>query len=167
MGQLIAQLLSLVFPLAMLAIIAMDLGRYQIPNWLVVALALTFPPYAYLAGLGWMPIGYHLGIGLLLLVIGLGLFLAKWLGGGDGKALAAAALWLGPSLTPSFLVMTAVFGGVVALALILFRRVKLSEALAAKSWVARLHDQKGSVPYGVAIGLAGLLLYPRLPGVPF
>ena len=165
--MILALAFSFVFLLGMLMIIGWDLARYQIPNWLVISLAAGFVPYAVFAGLDVTAIAWHVGAGVVILLIGLVLYLLKWFGGGDGKALAAAALWLGAGQEiTSFLVLTALLGGVIAILLILFRRLKVADKLSDRPWLARLHDREGGVPYGVAIGLAGLIMFPQLPGLP-
>ena len=65
-----------------------------------------------------MAIGAHLLIGFGALAVGIGMFALRWIGGGDAKLFAAAALWLGAPAALSYVVMTGMAGG-AALALIL------------------------------------------------
>jgi prepilin peptidase CpaA len=36
----------------------------------------------------------------------------------------------------------------------------LPPALAGRAWVVRLHEPAGDVPYGIALAIAALLVYP-------
>src|SRR5687767_13518584 len=102
----------LIFPALMAFAAASDLFTMRIPNWLTAALALAFPLNALLVGFDWPLIGTHLGVGLMMLVIGMVMFAAGWLGGGDAKLLAAIAVWFGPSsVLVEFLLIAALAGG--------------------------------------------------------
>ena len=89
-----------------------DLRRREIPNRLVVGVALLWGMTALLAPrwLGAAPLA-GLACGGMMLLVGWGLHAAGWLGGGDGKLLAALALWLGPADLGLALLMTALIGG--------------------------------------------------------
>jgi prepilin peptidase CpaA len=101
----------------------------------------------------------HLAAGSLLLIVGILLFSLGWVGGGDAKLLAAAALWLGfESLVP-FLAYVAVFGGALAIAILAYRSFPAT-ALPLPGWAARLHAKGGAMPYGVAIAAGALTIYP-------
>ena len=46
--------------------------------------------------------------------------------------------------------------------IILFgRKFKLPDLLASQSWIARLHNAKTGIPYGIALALGGLAVYPE------
>lgn len=147
-----------------------DLRTRRIPNALTVtgfftALALRALPggEALLAGV--------LG-GLIGLILTFPLVLMGGLGGGDAKLLAAVGAFLGPSNLPLALLVTALVGGTMALALAIQHRA-LGETLrhagalvggvAKRAPAARNLRTPGAltVPYGVAIGagaLAGWLM---------
>ena len=36
----------------------------------------------------------------------------------------------------------------------------MPQFLATRDWFARLHDQGNGVPYGIALAIAGLIVYP-------
>ena len=74
------------------------------------------------------------------------------MGGGDVKLLAATGLWLGPAATPALLLLTALAGGVVTLALITCRA--LGAGRLAGGRIAALRDPMDRVPYGIAIAAA-------------
>jgi prepilin peptidase CpaA len=87
------------------------------------------------------------------------LFALRWIGGGDAKLAAATTLWLGFGLTLPYLAYTALLGGVLTLAILLLRRLPLAGLEQKMPWLARLHDRKQGVPYGVAMAIAGLMTY--------
>ena len=50
-------------------------------------------------------------------------------------------------------------GGVLTLLILLFRSFPLPAFMARREWIARLHDHKGGIPYGVALGIGGLFIF--------
>jgi len=153
-------LVLLVFPLLMVFACLSDLLTQMIPNRVSVLLFLSFCLLAALLQLSWQQFGLHLACGFAALSFGFTLFSLGWIGGGDGKLIAAGSLWFGFHMLPEFLVTVTLFGGLITLILITFRRIPLPEALIKIEWIARLHDDEGAVPYGIAIGLGGIQLYP-------
>jgi len=95
------------------------------------------------------------------------LFSFKIIGGGDAKFLAAASIWFGWGVLPSFLFLVALGGGILSLIILVFRRFQLPPVLADVGWVRRLHSEELGVPYGVAIGISGLLLISKIDVVSF
>jgi prepilin peptidase CpaA len=103
-------------------------------------------------------------VGGCALAAGIGMFAFRWIGGGDAKLMAAAALWLGaPGLAP-LLIWTTLAGGVLTVMLITVRRhgaIFVGDAgPQADHWVGRLMDRNGDVPYGVAICVGALAAFP-------
>ncbi|WP_279481034.1 prepilin peptidase [Aureimonas sp. SK2] len=153
--------LLLAFPAAMLAAAIHDLATMEIPNWLVAGLCLVFFPYAAAVGSSWEPVAFHAASGFVVLILTFGCFTAGWMGGGDAKLIAAVALWLG--LGPqflSFLVWMSIFGGILTLGLLLARRC-FAPTTGLRP-LDRLLGRETGIPYGVAIGAAGLAEFPRL-----
>jgi len=138
-----------------------DLVTMKITNWISVALVVLFFPVALMSGLGFTGVGVHLGVGLLALLVGMGMFALNWIGGGDAKLIAASCLWLGWSGSALFLLWTAVAGGLFCLLLILARQHLQFLTPKAPGWVARLLEPKGHITYGVAIALGALLAFPE------
>ena len=62
----------------------------------------------------------------LVLVVAFGFFARGWIGGGDAKIAAAAALWFGFAHLLDYLVYASLFGG--ALTLVLLRFADLADA---------------------------------------
>ncbi len=88
-----------------------DWRAREVPNWLTGALAAM-----WVAAWATMPeaLGTAPAAGLVCgaggLVLGFAFHAAGWLGAGDGKLLAALALWLGPRDLPFALLGTSVLG---------------------------------------------------------
>ncbi len=51
-------------------------------------------------------------------------------------------------------------GGVLTLALLTARRMPLPAILCREDWAVRLHDSGNGIPYGIALAVAGLKIYP-------
>lgn len=152
--------LLLIFPFAMAFAGAMDLLTFTIPNRISLALVIAFVVAAPLAGLSGTQILAHVGAGATVLLIGFAMFARGWIGGGDAKLMATAALWLGFNNLLPFLFYTALLGGALSLLLLTYRRYLPPLWLAGQPWAMRLHDRQEGIPYGVALAGAGLLVYP-------
>ncbi len=155
--------LSLIFPLVMILAMVSDCRTFEIPNSLPLTLTAIYPLAALSAGMSWQSILWAFAAGAVMLVAAVILFRFALLGGGDGKLLAAAVLWTGHERVLALLVVTALAGGVLALALLLYRHFPLAPGLSKFPVLRRLHTEKRDTPYAVAIGTAGLVNYPYLP----
>jgi prepilin peptidase CpaA len=141
-----------------------DLVSYTIPNWISLAIIGLFPVAALATGLSLPTVGLHLGIGVAVLVAAMAMFAFGWIGGGDAKMFAAAALWMGWPAVVDFVLGTAITGGVLAMALLSLRSSLLRPAvLLGPSWLVRLSEPGGAAPYGVAIAVGGLMALPQSP----
>ena len=160
----VLQLLFLAI-LPALAIVAglTDLTSMKIPNWISLVLIAAFFPTALLLGLAPLAIAGQLGLAVVVLLIGMGLFALHFLGGGDVKLMASACLWLGLSGSGVFVLATAVVGGLLCLALIIARAQFQPYLAGAPGWVTQLMEPKGDIPYGVAIAAGVLVAYPSSP----
>lgn len=137
-----------------------DLLTMKIPNWISGLLIAGFFPVAFLAGLDLPTVGAHVGVGLLALFIGAGMFALNWIGGGDAKLIAASCLWLGFTGSGVFLLYTGVCGGAFCLLLLMARKHLAPLLVAGPGWVTHLMQPKGDIPYGVAIAAGALLAFP-------
>jgi prepilin peptidase CpaA len=154
--------LILIFPLAMAFAAAMDLFTMTIPNRVSVILIATFAIIAVSAGTTWSVVGNHLMVTGAVFVAAITMYAMGWMGGGDAKLLTAASLWLGPDLFPGYLLLVSMYGGMLAFALLYFRGITLlPKWLNQQRWALRLHDSNGGIPYGVALGAAALVVYPK------
>ena len=88
-------------------------------------------------------------------------FACGWIGGGDAKLAAATALWLGFGHLFDYLVYASLLGGALTLLIVQFRHLPLPHMLIGREWAERLHRQGGGVPYGIALAVAALLVYPQ------
>jgi prepilin peptidase CpaA len=152
--------LLLVFPAAMAFAGSMDLLTMTIPNRVSLALIAAFVLIAPFTTLGWYGFASHIIAGLVMLCVGIFMFARGWLGGGDAKLLAAAALWLGFEHLLGYIVLVAMAGGGLALAILLYRSVPAPIWATAQPWAMRLHDRRGGIPYGIALAAAALWIYP-------
>ncbi len=157
---IVATLLAAIFPVVVTVAACYDLLTMQIPNRFPAALAIAFLALALLTGLPPMTIGVHLLAGLGLLACTFALFAFGFLGGGDAQLAAAIALWLGIEQTLPFLVLTALFGGALSLAILGFRSLPLPAFLIGWPPASRLHEKGAGVPYGVALAAAALMVFP-------
>ncbi|PHY18348.1 prepilin peptidase [Caulobacter sp. BP25] len=155
-------LLLLVFPALAIVGALKDLTSYTIPNWVSLALVAAFVPAALVSGAPLGGVGLCLAAGFGALVLGMGMFAAGWIGGGDGKLLAACALWMGwPAVLP-FLLYTALAGGALTFAILALRSGWVAPIVAGgPAWVRRLGQQGGALPYGVAIAAGALIAFPE------
>ena len=149
------------FPALMIFAACSDMLTMQISNRVSIALVAGFFPMAYVLAMPAMDILSHLSCGAAILAITFALFCLGGFGGGDAKLAATTAIWLGWQNILDYAVVTAIYGGALAVALLMFRRVALPQALMRQAWIARLHKEKGGIPYGMALAVAGLIVYPQ------
>jgi prepilin peptidase CpaA len=132
-----------------------DALHYKLSNRITLALALLYPAYVLSSPtpVAWIP---ALVLAAVVLLVGFGLFVVGWAGGGDAKLFAAATLWAGVSHFPEFLLATTLFGA--ALSLIMLSRRFLARRAAAGEAIASPRGILGQfeLPYGVAIAFGGL-----------
>jgi prepilin peptidase CpaA len=138
-----------------------DLLTMRIRNGLVLALLGAYATLVPLVGFSAYEIAGSISIAAGILLVGLVFFARGWMGGGDVKLLAVAALWFGLDQTPAFLVYTALFGGALTLAILQLRLVGLPAILGNTPWIARLQSERSGIPYGVAVVLAALVVFPQ------
>lgn len=153
-------LLLMVFPVAMAFAAANDLFTMKIPNKISLLLIAAFALNAFAAGLPLETIGYHAAVGAAVLAVTFTLFVFNMLGGGDAKLMAAGALWMGPALIIDYIAILTIFGGVLAVVILCYRRYVPAQNLPLPGWAIRLHTQGTGIPYGLAIAASGLVNYP-------
>lgn len=137
-GLLIALAIAMVFAAFT------DIRRRQIDNWLNLAIALGAPVFWWASGLSlWPGVAIQLGVAVAAFALFAGLFALKMMGGGDVKLLTVLALWVEPAHFLQLLMVMAIAGGVLTLAM--------------GAWhVARRQRDKLAIPYGVAIAFGAL-----------
>ncbi len=149
-----------VFSAAMVFAGVRDVATMTIPNWLTLALALSFFVFAPLVAMPLDEIGLHAAVGFAALLVGMGFFGMGWIGGGDAKLVAAVALWVGWAQALPYLVVASLLGGALTLLILGFRTLPLPNVLIRQHWLLRLHDRGEGVPYGLALAVAALLVFP-------
>lgn len=160
--QTVLLMLSLVFPALVILGAVNDAATMKIPNRLSMALAALYLPVAFVAGVGAQDMMVSVGLGLAALVVGIALFALRVLGGGDAKLLAASVMWVGLGSLVEFLIFTALAGGALTLFLLGARKwVPLMPVPDGPAWVQRLLEPKGDLPYGVAIAVGAIAIYPQ------
>ncbi|HEY4199258.1 MAG TPA: prepilin peptidase [Devosiaceae bacterium] len=156
---MIGKIALLLFPLLMAFAASSDLLTMRISNKLIVVMVAAFPVLAVAVGMPMQEFAMHLTCAIIVLCVAFCFFAFGWIGGGDAKLAAATMLWLGFGLTLPYLLYSAVLGGALTLVLLLVRRWPLPLFVTRFSWVQRLHHPKTGIPYGIALAVAGLLVY--------
>jgi len=164
MPTLLIAAVVLAFPALLLTAAASDALTFRIPNWISLALLAAFPLAALATGMSWAAVGLCVAVGAAALAIGMVMWMLKWIGGGDAKVFAAAALWMGWPTIGLFAVGTMIAGGAVALLLFGYRSAPFRPLIMlGPPWMVRLAEPEAGVPYGVAISLGGIFAFLQSP----
>jgi prepilin peptidase CpaA len=151
----------LLFPALMAFAAASDLFTMTISNRVSLALLGGFLGLAVLSGMELHDILLHVGAGAAVLALAFTCFAFGWIGGGDAKIAAAAALWFGFAHLLDYLVYASLFGGALTLLLLQFRQWPLPYSLAGQGWLLKLHAKDTGIPYGIALAVGALMIYPE------
>jgi prepilin peptidase CpaA len=151
----------LLFPALMAFAAASDLFTMTISNRVSLALLGGFLGLAVLSGMGLHDILLHAGAGAAVLAVAFACFAFGWIGGGDAKIAAAAALWFGFDHLLDYLVYASLFGCALTLLLLQFRQWPLPYPLAGQAWLLKLHAKETGIPYGIALAIGALMIYPE------
>ena len=151
----------LFFPALMAFAAASDLFTMTISNRVSLALAAGYLALAFASGMAPSDILMHLAAGATVLAAAFGCFAFGWIGGGDAKVAAAAALWFGFAHLLTYLLYASLFGGVLTMVLLQFRQWPLPYALAGQTWLLKLHAKESGIPYGIALAISALMIYPE------
>jgi prepilin peptidase CpaA len=123
-----------------------DWRTRTIPNWLNAAIALGAIPFWWASGLSlWPDVAMQVGVAFGVLFVFFLAFQMGQMGGGDVKMLFALALWLPPMAVFQLIVIMAIAGGVLTVAMLIPHRLLKSQ-------------ENPEIPYGIAIAFAGLWL---------
>jgi prepilin peptidase CpaA len=151
----------LLFPALMAFAAASDLFTMTISNRVSLALAAGFLALALLSGMGAYDILSHIAAGAAVLAVAFGCFAMGWVGGGDAKIAAGAALWFGFSHLLDYLLYASLFGGALTLLLLQFRQWPMPYLFAGQAWLLKLHAKDSGIPYGIALAIGALMIYPE------
>jgi prepilin peptidase CpaA len=157
---MLATIALFVFPVLMAYAASSDLLTMRIANWLVILVVLAYLGLALIVHIPWEQIGWAAVAAVAVLVVAFAFFAFGWIGGGDAKLVSATAMWIGTSVMLQYLIYAALLGGALTLIILAFRRYPMPAWLLRHKWVDRLHDTKSGVPYGIALALAAILVYP-------
>lgn len=182
--QLLTYVLLGALAMALLVAAFTDLKSRRIANKLNIAIAAGAPLYWWASGLSlWPGVGYQLGVAAITFAVCALFFAIRQMGGGDVKLLTALALWFPPSNFLGLVLIMAMLGWVLTLAMGIWgvahsrvvgarpiRDVTLLVActlVAANFASAVLGGPKLAIPEGVAdafgSGAAASLLVALLP----
>src|SRR6201995_5243648 len=128
----------LLFPALMAFAAASDLFTMTISNRVSLALIAGFLVLALLSGMGLYDILSHIGAGASVLTVAFACFAMGWIGGGDAKVAAAAALWFGFGHLLNYLIYASLFGGALTLVLLQFRQWPLPYGFGGQAWLLKL-----------------------------
>lgn len=139
-----------------------DARELRIPNRFSAAILGLFGVYAALA---LTPSAAFVALALAAATLCLTFlaFTRGLLGGGDAKLLSACMAWAGPAYAFEFLAVTALAGGLVAVALVSPLTARAAAAV-RREWPDAAADGKAAMPYGVAIATGALFVVARLLG---
>jgi prepilin peptidase CpaA len=153
-----------IFPFCMVYAAMSDMISMTIANRLSLFLAGSFVLLAILAGMPLPDLALHFVAGAAVLMVTFALFALGAMGGGDAKLMAATALWFGfNSSLVEYLTTSAVLGGALTLLLLLYRKSALASFTGNNLLLRHFADAKAGIPYGVALGIGGLVTYTQTP----
>lgn len=153
-----------VFPFCMLFAAVSDALSMTIANRVSLVLAGAFVALAPLTGMAWTDIGLHVATGAAVLAVTFGLFALGGMGGGDAKLLAATSVWMGfNACLLEYLVTSAILGGLLTVAILVYRNSWLAAFTRHSPVLRNFANETVGVPYGIALGLGGLISYPDSP----
>src|SRR4051794_34107299 len=151
----------LLFPALMAFAAASDLFTMTISNRVSLALAAGFVALALVSGSGLYEILSHMGAGASVVAGAFACLARGGVGGGDAKVAAAASLWFGFGHLLNYLVYASLFGGALTLLLLQFRQWPLPYLFTGQSWLMKLHARDSGIPYGIALAISALVVYPE------
>jgi len=154
-----------VFPFAMAFAAISDLLSMTIQNRVSLILVGSFIILAPLTGMAWDVYGMHFVAGAVVLIATFGLFATGTMGGGDAKLMSATAVWLGWNMElAQYLLLMSLLGGLLTLAILKYRGSHVATYYGGRiDFMRRLARKDVGIPYGIALGAAGLMTFPASP----
>jgi prepilin peptidase CpaA len=157
-------LIFVVFPFCMVFAAVSDMLSMTIANRVSVILVATFAIVAPLTGMDWATYGWHFAAAGLVLSATFAMFAFGGIGGGDAKLMAATSLWMGFNIgLLGYLVTSAFIGGLLTLLILSYRKSPLADLTGGNMFLRHFADSRVGVPYGVALGVGGLVSFPDTP----
>lgn len=133
-----------------------DIMAYRIPNWCSIAVILAYVVRCIVAWDSVDPL-WDLLAAAIAFAVGFGLYSFGKFGAGDVKLATVGVLWAGwgdPALV--FVLATALFGGVLAILVLLARVIYSYRHYIA--WLEKSLPNLKDIPYGVAIACGAIVL---------
>ena len=153
-----------IFPFCRVFAALSDMISMTIANRVSLILVGAFFLLAILTGMPLTEMGWHLAAGIAVLSVTFALFAIGGMGGGDAKLMAASAVWFGLNMPLiEYLMTSAVLGGALTLALLVYRKSPLAVFTGNNLLLRHCADAQAGIPYGVALGIGGLLTYTQTP----
>lgn len=153
-----------VFPFCMVFAATSDLLSMTIANRVSALLIATFALAAPLTGMDWTAYGLHFATAGVVLLATFSLFAFNAMGGGDAKLMTATTLWIGYSMgLLQFLVYSSLIGGLLTILILSLRASPFAVVLGQVEFIRRIADKDHGIPYGIALGIAGLIVFPETP----
>lgn len=145
---------ALLYTALLLVAAGYDFFQRRIPNWTVVGLLVVF---VLAAAMGVTPTSWTSSLAAFAVALAGGgvLYLLGWIGAGDTKLFAAAALFAGMAHLPLLFVGTALAGGLYAVAVLVIRPKEVMRGMTRRG---RTDGKLRGIPYGVAIAAGALLV---------
>ena len=151
-----------IFPFCMAFAAVSDALSMTIANRVSLLLVATFAAVAPLSGMDWSVFAMHWAAFALVLACTFALFALGGMGGGDAKLMAATALWMGFGVPlAEYLVTASVLGGMLTLSIMSLRGSLAAPFVSANPVLSHFADPKVGIPYGMALGAAGLVVGPE------
>ncbi len=163
MSEMLPIIVVLPLPLALVWAMVSDVMRLEIPNTIPVVLVVAYLLAATVTGVEFLTVLRQLAIAAAVLAAGLALFAARIVGGGDVKLLAGCLPWLGLDQLPLFFLLMSLIGGLLGLVALWLRRFSFGPTWRRSRWFEQLSMGQQKIPYGLAIGTAGLYVMPNIP----
>jgi prepilin peptidase CpaA len=157
MDSVLINHLSIALLCALLLVAALqDLSDYRIPNIIIISLVVLYPVYVLSAPVEvlW---GWSLGIAAVFFLIGLALFSAGIMGGGDVKLITVTSLWMGVTSLVPFIWVMSITGGIMSL--FMLSSLRATTAFFCGQFGLISVQEKimtDKLAYGVAIAAGGL-----------
>lgn len=152
----------IVFPFAMVFAATSDMLTMTIANRVSLILIAGFALLAPFTGMAWSDYAMHFVAMALVLTVCFGLFAVGVMGGGDAKLMSATALWIGLNINlMQYLVIGSLLGGILTLMILRFRGSNITVYTSHVEFLHKMAEPKGKIPYGMALGIAGLFVFPE------
>jgi prepilin peptidase CpaA len=158
-------IIFVVFAFSMAFAAFSDLLTMTIANRVSLLLIGTFAVVAPFTGMDLTVYALHFAAGIMVLAVTMVLFSMGGLGGGDAKLLTATAVWCGFSqVLLDYMLYATLFGGLLTVVLVLWRGSASAQFAGMHfAFLEKLGRKEVGIPYGIALGIAGLIVAPSIP----